>query len=96
MIMGCTEDSEDSMSPYTYSDESTIMYGNRSTQFKEILFYISPYIKDGDVKKYIAIDTLLNITMKVNRLTWGKIASLPIDTTIFNLETKGNFRVTTT
>ncbi|MBN2744436.1 MAG: hypothetical protein JXR39_11130 [Marinilabiliaceae bacterium] len=94
LYTSCTKEDLDNDSPYVYNTQSSIMYGNQSATFKEILFYIQPYLMIDGVKKYPATDSLLNITMKVNRLTWGSVPSLPIDTTIFDLETVKNFRVT--
>lgn len=88
---GCQED--DTLSPYTYNEESSILYGSNRTNFKEVLFFIKPYTSVDGQKLYLATDTLYNLSMKVNTLAWGTLNSLGIDTSAYPLQTVGNVRL---
>jgi hypothetical protein len=66
------------------------------TSFKEILFFLKPYILVDGQKEYVATDTLFNVIVKVNTITWSRKNSLPVDTSAYTLTPKGNYYLSTT
>jgi hypothetical protein len=90
ILPGCTVDDTDS-SPYAYDTQASILYGSNQTTFKEILFYLKPYILVNGQKEYVATDTLLNIVVKVNTLTWSRKHSLPVDTSAYDIAKAGHY-----
>lgn len=60
-----TDDTYDSF----YYNEPTIYSGSDDTRFSEIIFFLQPYIKEGETKVYPAVSSLRNIMLTIN----GKI-----------------------
>jgi hypothetical protein len=79
-LIGCTTDTN---SPYSYSNESTIYSDTKTTQFKELVIIIKPYILVDNQKKYIVTDTIKNVNIKINNKPWGMYNSFGIDTSLF-------------
>lgn len=92
-IVGCKKED---YSPYSYSNESTIYSDSKTTQFREFVIIIEPYIMLGNEKKYIVTDTIKNINIKISNKLWGIYNSFGIDTSIFIKEKTTNFYLTNT
>jgi hypothetical protein len=88
--------SKQDYSPYSYSNESTIYSDSKTTQFREFVVIIDPYILDGSEKKFIVTDTIKNVTIKISDKLWGIYNSFGIDTSIFINEKLTNFYSTNT
>jgi hypothetical protein len=93
-VTSCSKD--DDNSAYSYDTQSSILYGSNQTSFKEILFFLKPYILVDGQKEYVATDTLFNVIVKVNTITWSRKNSLPVDTSAYTLTPKGNYYLSTT
>jgi len=83
-------------SPYSYSNESTIYSDSKTTQFRELVLIIEPYILIGSEKKYIVTDTITNVRIKISDRLWGIYNSFGIDTSIFVKEKLTDFYSTGT
>jgi hypothetical protein len=92
LMIGCSEDS----TPYSYSSESTIYSDSETTQFKELVLILKPYILVGEEKQYIVTDTVKNVVIKVNDKSWGTFNSYDVDTSIFLKTLVTNFYTTST
>lgn len=92
LIFTCC-DKEDVFTPYTYQNESTIYSDGTSIQFREILLTIKLYVQTGNGKKYLVTDSLLNVTIKMNEVVWGKFNSLSLDTSVIVNETFDKYLV---
>jgi len=88
--------SKQDYSPYSYTNESTIYSESKTTQFRELVVIIDPYILIGSEKKYIVTDTIRNVTIKISDKLWGKYNSFGIDTSIFIKEKLTNIYTTST
>jgi inner membrane protein involved in colicin E2 resistance len=78
-------------SPYSYSNESTIFSDSKTTQFRELVVIIEPYIMVGNEKRYIVTDTIKNVNIKISNKLWGIYNSFGIDTSIFIKQKTTNF-----
>src|ERR1035437_1029528 len=76
LFIGCKKGS----SPYSYSSESTIYSDSQTTQFKELVIIIDPFVMIGNLKQFIVTDTIKNVTVKINNKIWGIYDSFGIDT----------------
>lgn len=92
-IVGCKKED---YSPYSYSNESTIYSDSKTTQFREFVIIIEPYIMLRNEKKYIVTDTIKNVNIKISNKLWGIYNSFGIDTSIFIKEKTTNFYLTNT
>jgi hypothetical protein len=93
LFIGCDKKS---YSPYSYSNESTIYSDSKTTQFRELVIIIDPYVLIGGIKKYIVTDTIKNVTIKISNKPWGVYNSFGIDTSVFVKEKLTNFYSTNT
>ncbi|MDP4188465.1 MAG: hypothetical protein Q8907_16555 [Bacteroidota bacterium] len=89
---GCEKDT----SPYNYSSESTIYSTSKTTQFKELVLIIDPYVMVGNEKQFIVTDTIMNVTIKINNKIWNTCNSFGVDTSIFSKTATGSFYLTGT
>ena len=87
--------SDNSLSPYSY-DEPTIYSSSNSALFSEVIFFLKPYIEKDGEKRYIATDSIYNISLDIKN-TIRKISnSYQLDTLhLYNKETIGMYRTTT-
>lgn len=92
-LTGCNKQD---YTPYSYSNESTIYSDSKTTQFRELVIIIEPYILIGNEKKYIVTDTIKNVNIKISNKLWGIYNSFGIDTSIFKKEKTTNFYSTNT
>ena len=83
--------SKQNYAPYSYSNEPTIYSDSKTTQFRELIVIIEPYILIGSEKKFIVTDTIKNVKIKISDKLWGVYNSFGIDTTIFISERLANF-----
>jgi len=81
-------------SPYTYANESTIFSANESTQFREILLVLQPYMEVEGQRKYPVTDTLVNVRIKVNANDWGVFSSLGTDTVQVEKQLQSDYLLT--
>jgi hypothetical protein len=64
--------------------------------FSEIILFLKPFLNDGTQKKYIVIDSLRNIIIKINNKDWVAPTSYGLDTLhVSDKSTINNYRVTT-
>jgi len=88
LIFGCSTNDD---SPYSYSNEATIYTDTKTTQFRELMIILNPYLLIGNEKKYIVTDTLKNVIIKINNKNWGTFNSFEMDTSIFLKEKTNNY-----
>lgn len=88
--------SKQDYSPYSYSNESTIYSDSKTTQFRELIVIIEPYLLIDGERKFIVTDTIKNVKIKISDKLWGIYNSFGIDTTIFINERLTNFYSTST
>lgn len=93
ILLGCKKED---YSPYTYSNESTIYSTSNTTKFRELVIIIEPFILVGNEKKFIVIDTIKNVNIKINNKLWGVYNSFAIDTTVFIKSKSSDFYTTST
>jgi len=93
LLIGCKKGD---YSPYSYSNDSTIYSDTKTTQFRELVLIIDPYVLIGDEKKFIVTDTIKNVNIKISNKLWGIYDSFGIDTTIFVKNKTSNFFSTST
>ena len=91
ILLGCNRED---YSPYSYSNEATIYSETNKTMFRELLVILRPYIEYNSQKKYIVIDSISNVVIKINDKEWGKFNSLIVDTSLFNYEIFNDYYVT--
>ena len=94
IMVGCEKDDDD-YSPGTYPNEEAIYYQNsEETVFREFLFILKPYMSINNQKRYLAIDSLSNVSIKINNKNWGSFTSLQVDPSLFDTEQNNNTAVT--
>ncbi|MCD8176269.1 MAG: hypothetical protein LUE98_02100 [Tannerellaceae bacterium] len=91
-LFSCSKEGPDA---YTYNQE-TIYSTSYDTRFSEAVAFISPYILDNGVQKYIVTDKLTNITISINDDSWQTNSSFELNTNqISNKELVNGYWVTT-
>ncbi|MDR1983872.1 MAG: hypothetical protein LBQ28_03500 [Prevotellaceae bacterium] len=82
---------------YTYQyDEPTIYSPSDEVVFSEIIIFLKPFVIDGSQKKYVVVDSLRNIVIKINNKTWTTPNSYGLDTAhVSNKTTVNDYLVTT-
>jgi len=93
LMMGC---SKSDFTPYSYSSDSTIYSDTKTTQLRELVIIIDPFILIDNEKRYIVTDTIKNVIVRINNKLWGNFNSFAIDTSIFVKGKTTNFYSTNT
>ena len=88
--------SDDDPSRYSF-DDPTIYSTSDKILFSEIILFISPYVEDvNGQKNYIVMDTLQNLSIKLNGRILNLIDSYQVDTVhLRNKKTIEGYRTTT-
>jgi hypothetical protein len=90
LFYSCSEESDS----YLYN-EPTIYSESNKPLFSEVVFFIKPYIYDGDQKKYIVTETLKNITLTINNKIKKETDSYSLNIDHFSSkETYADYQVT--
>jgi hypothetical protein len=89
-ITGCKRED---YSPYSYS-ESTIYSESATTQFREFVLIIDPFVMIGNEKQYVVTDTLKNVSIRISNKPWGVFDSFGVDTSIFIKQKTANYYAT--
>jgi len=85
---------DDDYSTYSYKDP-TIYSSSDKVNLSEVVLFISPYIEDGGQKKYIVMNKLSNLNLRLNKRDWKLSDSYDLDTLhLTGKETLGQYRVT--
>ncbi|MDR2085914.1 MAG: hypothetical protein LBP72_01945 [Dysgonamonadaceae bacterium] len=74
LFFSCNEENN----PYPYNEPTIYSESNRHL-FSEVVFFIKPYIREADRKKFIVTDTLKNISLTINNKIKKKSDSYPLD-----------------
>jgi hypothetical protein len=83
LFMAC---SNQSYSPYTYTNEGGIYSSIEKIKFREVLFTLKPYSMIGNKKKYVVSDSIKNIVVKINEKPWAIVNSFPVATSQLPIE----------
>ncbi|MDR2126383.1 MAG: hypothetical protein LBP63_06110 [Prevotellaceae bacterium] len=90
-LTSCSNDPDS----YQYN-EPTIYSPSDKVVFSKIIMFLKPYVNDGTQKKYLVVDSLRNIVIKINNKVWTTPNSYGLDTVHVNDKTTiNNYRVTT-
>lgn len=94
LILTLSACSNDDFSRYYYDDE-TIYSPTEKIKLSEVILFLSPYVIDGGVKKYIVVDQLKNIQINIAEKTFTGEGSYKIDVdAISDKETISGYQTT--
>ena len=93
LLFGCDKEKEYS-SPYSCLNEYAVYQTSDETVFREFLLILKPYVSVDSQKKYLAIDSITNVTIKINNKDWGSFTSLDVESTLFDTELNDGIVVT--